>query len=94
MPEANTAETETRAAGSGCSQSPCSAGAAFGQWLKEARTFHGMSLDELSATARVSKSQLSEIENGNAPAPSLPTLQGIANAFGSPLWRVLRKLSI
>lgn len=70
------------------------AGSAFGRWVKEARTFHEMSLDELAATARVSKSQLSEIENGNAGAPTLTTMQGIANAFGSPLWRVMRKLAI
>jgi len=75
-------------------ESPCSAGHAFGRWVRKARDFHSVSLDELAATSRVSKSQLSELENGKCKEPSIRVMQGIANAFGDPLWRVLRGLNI
>lgn len=57
-------------------------GRALGARVKQFRTERGMSLSQLAANARLSKSYVSAIESGDAPRPSGETLYAIAEAVG------------
>ncbi len=65
----------------------------FGEWLKAAREFHGMTLEEVAQRAGKSKSYVSEVENGKS-TPSIVNAQKLAAVFGMELWRALKKAGI
>ena len=74
-------------------ETPCSK-KSFGTWLKSARTFHGLTLREVSDKCGVTISHLCELEKGDRPNPSLEAAGKITRAFGMELWRVLKLLDI
>ena len=63
----------------------------FGEWIKAARKFHGLTLDEVAEKAGTSKSHVWEMENDRGN-PTLATAHSITGAFGTELWRVLKKM--
>jgi transcriptional regulator with XRE-family HTH domain len=63
----------------------------FGQVIKACREQRGLSQEALADLAGISRSFLGEIERGEA-APSLDTLQKLANALGEKLSFVVIKL--
>lgn len=84
-------ETETRPRGSGSAGVNCYM--TFGAWIKSAREFHGMTLEEVAERAGTSKSYVSELEHGKS-VPTIDTAQKLARVFGQELWRVLKKIGI
>lgn len=67
----------------------------FGRWIKAARDFHGISLDDLAKRADVSKGHLSKIENDPSASLgiSLAVAEKLTMAFGMPLWQVLKRIT-
>lgn len=67
----------------------------FGRWVKAARDFHGISLDDVAKRADVSKGHLSKIENDPSASLgiSLAVAEKLTTAFGMPLWQVLKRIS-
>lgn len=60
----------------------------LGQRIRDERMGRGLSLEELSARARVSRSMLSAVERG-AKAPTVIVLDRIATGLGTSLARIL-----
>ncbi len=56
----------------------------FGNTLRAMRELHGLSLKDVARDARVSRSHLSEVENGRHPPPSLPWLTRVLAAMELP----------
>jgi transcriptional regulator with XRE-family HTH domain len=54
----------------------------FGSRIKELRTAKGLTLDQLAAATKSSKSYIWELENKNPPRPSAEKLAEIAAALG------------
>jgi len=63
----------------------------FGEWIKIARKFHGMTLEEVADRAETSKSYVWEVERGKSN-PSMRSAQRLAAVFGMELWRVLKTI--
>lgn len=63
----------------------------FGQWLKQARDFHDLTLEEVAEKSGTSKSYVWELEKDKSD-PSLTMAANIAAVFGMELWRVLKKI--
>lgn len=63
----------------------------LGERIKILRLEAGLSLPDLAAEARISKSVLFQVETSEAPNPSLETLQKIAKALGVTLAALLEK---
>lgn len=55
---------------------------ALGKKLRDLRTKHGMTLDELAKKSGVSKSYVWELENRESQRPSAEKLTAIADALG------------
>ena len=54
----------------------------FGQYIKQYRFEHGMSLRAFSERSGISFSQLSAFENGKVNTPSFKTYAAVASAMG------------
>ena len=61
----------------------------FGYKIREVRQERGLSMSQLARDAGVSKSYLSQIENGNSKQPSATILLKIATALDSTLAHII-----
>lgn len=60
-----------------------------GPKLRELRKAKGLTLQALADKSGLVKSYVWDIENGNAPSPSLNTGFGLADALGVPLYHLV-----
>jgi transcriptional regulator with XRE-family HTH domain len=63
--------------------------ASFGIWLKQARAFHNITLDELSEKSGVSRGHIWHIEK-HAKNPTLETAGKLTAAFNLKLWKIIK----
>lgn len=63
----------------------------FGEWLKQTRAYHGLTLQEVADKAGITKSYAWDIERG-LHNPTLNKAHQVTAVFGMELWRVLKKL--
>jgi transcriptional regulator with XRE-family HTH domain len=68
----------------------------FGKWLRGTRESHRLSKDELVRRSGVSKTTVTELENGHFrhPLPSLDTFLGISRGLDVELGYVLHKAGL
>jgi transcriptional regulator with XRE-family HTH domain len=62
----------------------------LGRVIKALREKKGWTQDMLAKRAKLTKPYISQLESGVRKNPSLPALQRLAKALGSPLWKLLK----
>jgi len=62
----------------------------IGRFLRKTRTERGLSLEVVAGLAGISVSHLSRVERGEAILDRMSHIQGVADALGIPLWKILR----
>lgn len=62
----------------------------FGEWVYDARTKQGLTLEELAAKAKTSKSQVWSLEN-EGTRPRMDSAENVAAGLGVPLWKALQQ---
>ncbi len=65
--------------------------AEIGRRIKNLRDERGMKQNHLARKARISRWELSRIENGRVDNPTMRTLMGLADALGVPLSDLLEE---
>ena len=62
----------------------------LGERIRQLRKRHGLTQDELAQCSGISTKYLQNLEGKTPKRASIDTLQGLANGFGMPLWKLLR----
>ena len=62
----------------------------LGNRIRMLRSKHGLTQDELAHRAGISAKYLQNLEGKTPKRASIDTLQGLADGFGMPLWRLLK----
>ena len=62
----------------------------LGDRIRELRQKQGLTQDELAQRAGVSTKYLQNLEGKTPKRASIDTLEGLANGFGMPLWKLLK----